>query len=66
MIHGDDPFKPTDDKTLEENIVKSRLQIPLSISFNAYSLIGRLLQKKPTLRISSYKELASHKFFNDV
>lgn len=66
MIVREDPFKPSDGKTLEDNIIETRPTIPSTISYECYFLIGRLLQKKPKFRLSSFEALISQKFFKDM
>ncbi|KAH9822449.1 hypothetical protein DFH28DRAFT_948767 [Melampsora americana] len=62
MVIGEIPFTAGNQKTLEENIVTSKLKIPSYVSPECSSLLKGLLSKRVYSRITCLKDLRSSDF----
>ncbi|MEQ2291195.1 hypothetical protein AMECASPLE_010933, partial [Ameca splendens] len=70
MLLGESPFPGDDEEEVFDSIVNEEVRYPRSLSPQSTSLIQKLLQKNPDLRLGSGEEDASeikrHKFFQGM
>lgn len=70
MVVGAPPYYAQNKQEIFQNIDKGTLKIPSYLSKEAKSLLQRLLEKEPNLRLGSgpleAKEIKDHPFFQDI
>uniref|UniRef100_A0A3Q2QCY1 protein kinase C n=1 Tax=Fundulus heteroclitus TaxID=8078 RepID=A0A3Q2QCY1_FUNHE len=70
MLLGESPFPGDDEEEVFDSIVNEEVRYPRSLSARAASLIQKLLQKDPALRLGSGEEDAAeikqHPFFKNM